>query len=116
LAQAKRAGHLNKKEMDRLRSQCEDMLNLTPESYVFLYKKDGVRVLPAISVVSANVDDLSKLYNRSIQRFFEMHLESFIGDRRLSSASPDQFKVLLEKYSIRHGLYLAAKQGEIFRE
>ncbi len=116
LAQAKRAGRLNKKEMDRLRNQCEDMLNLTPESYVFLYKKDGVRVLPAISVVSATVDDLSELYNRSIQRFFEMHLESFIGDRRLSSPSADQFDALLKEYRIKQGLYLAAKQGDVGSE
>ena len=113
LAQAKRAGRLSGQEMDRLRTQCENMLNLTPESYVFLYKRDGVRVLPAISVLSANVSDLTELYNRSIQRFFELHLESFIGDRRLSSPSADQFNAILKEYRIRQGLYLAAKQGEV---
>jgi hypothetical protein len=113
LAQAKLAGSLSGQEMNRLRTQCENMLKLTPESYVFLYAINGVRILPAISVLSARDRDLTELYNRSIQRFFELHFESFIGDRRLSSPSADQLDGLLKKYEVNHILYLAAKQGEI---
>jgi hypothetical protein len=116
LAQAKRADRMGGQEMTRLQNQCENMLNLTPESYVFLYKIDGVRVLPAISVLSARVRGLTELYNRSVQRFFELHLESFIGDRRLSSASADQLDGLLEEYRVDRILYLAAKQGEMLLE
>lgn len=111
LAQAKRAKRLYGKEITELKKQCDRMLNITPESYVFLYSKDGVRVLPAISVLSANVSDLTELYNRSIQRFFELHLESFIGDRRLSSASAEQIELLLKEYKVSNILYLAGKEG-----
>ena len=113
LAQAKRADRLDRQEMTRLQDQCERMLDLTPESYVFLYRREGVRVLPAISILSANVSDLAELYNRSIQRFFELHLESFIGDRRFSSPSADQLGRLLKEYRVSHVLYLAAKWPEI---
>jgi len=116
LAQAKRGDHLRGHEMTRLQEQCERMLSLTPESYVFLYKRDSVRVLPAISVLSANVRELTDLYNWSIQIFFESHLESFIGDRRLSAASRDQLEGLLREYGVTHGLYLAAKQGDMLPE
>jgi len=113
LAQAKRGDHLRGQEIARLQEQCDHMLNLTPESYVFLYKRDGVRILPAISVLSANVEELTDIYNWSVQIFFESHLESFIGDRRLSAASRDQLEGLLREYNVTHGLYLAAKQGDM---
>ena len=112
LAQAKRADRLCRQEMRRLQDQCEHMLRLTPASYVFLYTNGDVRVLPAISVLSADVTSLTGLYSQSIQRFFELHLESFIGDRSLSRASADQLGGLLEEYRVKHILYLAAKQGE----
>ena len=116
LAQAKRGDRLRRQDMVRLREQCERMLSFTPESYVFLYQRDRVRVLPAISVLSADVHDLAELYNWSVQIFFESHLESFIGDRRLNAASRDQLERLLREYEITHGLYLAAKQGDMLMQ
>ncbi len=112
LAQAKLADHLSDREMKRLKDQCNRMLGITSESYVFVYKRDSVRILPAISVLSADVTELTDLYNWSVQTFFESHLESFIGDRELSAASGDQLDELIRKYRVNHGLYLAATQGD----
>jgi hypothetical protein len=113
LAQAKRADVLSDPNISRLKEQCERMLTLTPASYVFLYKRDSVRILPAISVLSADVTELTDLYNWSVQIFFESHLESFIGDRRLSVASGDQLEGFVRDHGVAHSLHLTAKQGDM---
>ena len=70
-----------------MQEQCEKMLSLTPDSFVFLYSKYGISIVPAISVLSAKQCNPHDLYSRSISRFYEEHFQSFIGDRRLKSSS-----------------------------
>lgn len=97
LAQAKLVRNGSSGNLRELRTQCEKMLNLSPASFVFLYGCDGVRVVPAISVVGSKLDPL-QLYSRSAQRFFEEHLECFIGDRDIQSATPTTLAALSERF------------------
>jgi hypothetical protein len=79
---------MSKKEGKRLREQCDQMLSLSPASFVFLYTPYGVSVVPAISIFSSQHREPHEFYQRSVTRFFEEHFESFIGDRRLHAATP----------------------------
>jgi len=106
LAQAKIASRLT--DIVGLHSQCGRMLDLSPDSFVFLYGADGVIVVPAVSVMGANSHP-SELYYRSAARFFEEHLESFIGDRNISGPSADTLRDLRERYEARSLLYLQAR-------
>jgi hypothetical protein len=83
-----------------IKSQCEKMLQYTSAAFVFLYSEDGVRVVPAISVVGAGgaVEDL---YSRSAGSFFRAHLECFIGDQAISSPKIGELEKLLEKFAAR---------------
>lgn len=88
-AQAKRIEpdkNLSPREWCRLCKQCENMLEHTSESFVWVYSKSqGIRIFPAISVIALNSRNIFDLYSRGMMRFFENHFECFIGDRRLHS-------------------------------
>lgn len=89
LAQAKLLRRRGKDDWTTLRAQCEKMLQRSTESYVFLYSDKGIRVVPALSVIAAQGPTrVSDLYGRTAKKFFEEHLQCFIGDRAISSASP----------------------------
>jgi hypothetical protein len=108
LAQAKmlRGGSVD--GLDELKRQCERMLNLSPDAFVFLYDIKGVRVVSAISVIATNSDP-TFLYSRSAKRFFEEHLQCFIGDRAIQSPTPQALEDLRRRYEMRSAVVIAAE-------
>ena len=97
-------------EYDRMKSQCEKMLQRTPDSFLFLYARDGITVVPAIAVVSSQTSrNPHEFYSRSITRFYEEHFESFIGDRRLNAPTPHMLDELQLDLDVRALLYLEAR-------
>jgi len=93
-------------EFKRLKKQCEKMLNVTPDSFVFLYSKRGIRIVPACSVMGTSSKELKRLTDRTIGRFFAEYVECFIGDPKLNAPSLDRFYALAEQHGVRQGLYL----------
>jgi hypothetical protein len=100
-----------KNQYEKLHQQCGDMLSITPDAFVFLYSVQGIRVIPAISILSAKQCNPHELYSRSLARFFEEHFQSFIGDRRLSVPNIDALETIRREYGARDVLYLSAKGG-----
>ena len=100
LAQAKRAepdSMFRSRDWDRLRSQCETMLDRTPDSFIFVYSMlKGIRIFPANAVVELESRNIFDLYDRSVSMFFESHIQCFIGDRRLNSTKIDTLDALAE--------------------
>ena len=87
------------------------MLKITPESYVWIYSKvEGIRIFPAISVASSNSQDVFDLYSRSVLRFFELHFECFIGDRKLDSAKPETLENLQVDYILEQSVFFDRSQ------
>lgn len=111
LAQAKIMPIGSKSERDRLMLQCELMLRYSPASYVFLYSCDSFNVVPAISVI-ASAGHCEDLYSRGIDRFFQEHIECFLGDRKIASASPGALRALAEAYSARAAFYISVGEPE----
>jgi len=107
LAQAKLIRNGSAGDVAELKDQCEKMLNLSPDSFVFLYDQAAVRVVSALSVVSATADPL-QLYSRSAQRFFEEHLQCFIGDRSIQSATPKTLDTLRNRFEARSAIFVQA--------
>jgi hypothetical protein len=96
-------------EYDRLKDQCDKMLRLSPESFVFLYHRDGITVVPAQSVASSRGRmNPHTLYGRDISRFFEEHFQCFLGDARLNSSRIDTLDKLHELADARAMLRLKA--------
>lgn len=117
LAQSKRqesGQKLDASEWKRLQSQCEKMLARTPASFVFVYARNGIVVVPAISVLaSTGREDLHTLHPKKVQNFFREHFECYIGDRKIDQPSlraldlpPARFALVVEgAASDRTGLF-----------
>lgn len=115
LGQAKLFGRrpFGAKDQDRLASQCHKMLALSPASFVFVYSKQAIRVVPAVAVTAAGRIDERANYSRSIKRFYEEHFACFIGDSDVNAPSAATLLALLERYEARSGLWLGTEpEGE----
>jgi hypothetical protein len=81
---------LPRREWDRLVNQCNKMTSFTPESFVFIYAFNGVFMVPAVTVAHCvGPEDLHTLNPESTVRFYRRHLQCFIGDSRIDSATPE---------------------------
>jgi hypothetical protein len=87
LAQAKRAEPgipFSVAEWKRLQEQCETMLQVTPDAFALIFSKErGARLVSAAAISAYSGRDVFDLYDLGLRSFFERHIESFIGDRRL---------------------------------
>jgi len=97
---------LSKADCERMKKQCELMLKLSPDSFLFVYSTTNIIVIPAISVISMSGCDPHNLYARSVTSFFQEHFECFIGDRNIYEASPNNLEDLMKKYESRKLLSL----------
>ena len=102
---------MSRRDFDRMEQQCRDMLELSPDSFVFLYSLSDIRVVPALSVISAGYRNPHELYSRSIARFYEEHFECFIGDQQIHAPRIEVLKELRERMNARSALYLGATAG-----
>ena len=105
LAQAKMSHITSNYERVRLLKQCEKMLSVSPASFVFLYSPRSFRIVPAISVLASD-GYCNQLYTRSVERFFEMHFECYVGDRKLSSPSANTLEQVADQYQTRSAFYI----------
>lgn len=112
LAQAKMIepdASMRSRDYERMKVQCDKMLNRTPASFIFLYARDAITVVPALSVVSSPPRNPHEFYARSISRFYEEHFESFIGDRHLNAPTPEMLVKLQRDVNARAMLYVEAR-------
>ena len=94
-------------DLEDLKRQCNAMLHYTPDAYAWLYDETGVWVAPAITVASANPPAVPTL--QSLGGFFDMHLRSWIGDRKFTASTRDQLEALRGDFRARRALMLDAE-------
>jgi len=99
-------------EIRRMVAQCDQMLQYTPDAFLFLYSIHGASVVPAVAIVSGHFSNPHDLYARSLSRFYEEHFECFIGDRTISAPDPKMLGTLRERLRARTLAYLGARQVE----
>ncbi len=78
-----------------LRRQCEDMLRVTPDAFVFLYDGSGVNVASALAFASSSLGTRGAP-TWSLRQFLEAHLRSFVGDERLGVTRAQDVRGLIE--------------------
>lgn len=101
-------------EFQRLRDQCEKMLEHSSASYAFLYsEQSGISVVPALTVVGARPCNPHELGSRGISRFYEEHFECFIGDRAIGSADVEGLRSLRVSRNARSAFLLAGKGSSL---
>ena len=97
-----------KREFERMRRQCDDMLTVSPDSYLFVYSLSGITVVPALAVVGSDHCNPHELYSRSVSRFYEEHFSSFIGDREIHAPTIRVLEEARARVRARSLLYLRA--------
>jgi len=103
----------NASEFKRLQKQCQKMLNVTPDSFVFIYSKRGIKIVPASSVLGTKAENMNSLSNRTIGRFFTEYVECFVGDPKINAPTLEQFYDVAKRYEVRQGLYVhASDEGD----
>lgn len=87
LAQAKwyRDKPFCKRDYDKLREQCCQMLRITPAAYLFLYSSKSVEVISALAVATTPREGNSprNLFSLSMDHFFCDFFGAFVGDHNL---------------------------------
>jgi hypothetical protein len=116
LVQAKRlepGKQLAIRDARNLRSQCKDMLDLTPSSFVFIYSETGVITLSASIVEGSERRDLHQLeqWPNSTNIFFMDFMKCWTGDPRLSATDREALAVLRAESNARNALLLKVSEG-----
>lgn len=116
LAQAQKEEVIAPSYFNKLLKHCQQMLKISPQSFVFLYSKEGVFVLPAVTVVGLGSERkalfLHQVYSKRLSLFIEEFLKCFVGDtflaRKFEKTKETQF---IERFSLLHLLYFELTSG-----
>lgn len=130
LAQAKVAGSARMKGSrnaiiragdQNLLRQCGDMLSRSSSSYVFVYSKFGVHVVPAtaIRLKGKGQVDTSTDYYRSLKMFYTEFFKCFVGDVVLGAklTAAKNVNDVFQQLKVANGLAITAEltQPELLR-
>jgi hypothetical protein len=87
------------------------MLDVTPDSYVFIYSLEGIQVVPASTISSVSFDRRPlPVYSKSFGHFFRDFMMSFIGDLRLTAHDDETLRGLREETRAETALLLQMRQ------
>jgi hypothetical protein len=95
-------------EFERLKGQTEDMLEVTPDSFVIVYSNRGFMVVPASSVSGLRMS--GTLYAKPAVRFFKEFLMCFIGDPRLTAWDIKSLEALRTEYKARRAIMFSISE------
>lgn len=76
-----------------LLGQCDKMLDITPDSFVFNYTKSGMRCASANKIAGASSRILNDSCNLTAYRFFLELFRCTTGDRSITSAKFDDLQI-----------------------
>lgn len=106
LVQAKKSGYAGTiRDFPRLRKQCDDMLKITPSSFVFNYGEDELRCASATKVAGSKGTNLRSLSSWTSYRFFLEFFRCPVGDGTITSERFDDL-------AATHGLRMEA-EGDV---
>lgn len=93
-------------------AQCQAMLSITPDSYVFVYCSDGIFVVPAISIVSLEVGGRPlNIYAKSLRYFMMDFMQCFLGDALISAVDDDSLRKARERVRARSAMMLTIQDS-----
>lgn len=100
-----------------LAAQCRKMLDITPASFVFIYTRDEVTVVPAVDVYSllscARPRPRVMLHGKRVGSFYAEYFKTFIGDHRIVEAIGDARALaeFSERYAVPRVQYISLTSG-----
>lgn len=84
-----------------LRSQCDDMLAISPASFIFVYDQTGISVVPAITISRlCKMKEWQGVHAKPLQFFMRDYLHCFVGDPSISAYDDDTLRRrMMQSYS-----------------
>lgn len=99
------------KGKSRLVTQCEQMLNITPDSFIFVYSEIGIYVVPAITIVSiASNGTPEKTHAKTLKQFYRDHIMSFIGDKKINAFDDHMLRLQRDTTSANSAMLLQMRE------
>jgi hypothetical protein len=90
--------------------QAKDMLNITSDSFFFLYTKTGCFVIPALHVDAIGKDEVNTVdfHYKKLGNFYSEFFQCFIGDHKIADIATDSksLKDYAAKYNVNNVLYI----------
>lgn len=96
---------------DRVFGQCEDMLRITPEAYVWLYTPLGISILRAGSMVNTAPKQIPQMHRQSLHGFMSRAFMSWNGDYRLGDISKKSLTMMTEEYRLKQAVLINAVEA-----
>jgi hypothetical protein len=95
-------------EAKRLKQQCQQMLDHSAASYVFLYSQQaGIVIVPACEVIAARACNPHELTSKTMRSFYTDHFDCFIGDLAISSADDGGLEELRRRRDAKRVILLS---------
>lgn len=91
-------------EFSRLQGQIDEMLKITPDSFVFIYGQNNFSVIPGSSV--NGLQRTGRLYGKTIKAFFKDFFTCFIGDPQLNAWNDSTLERLKERRNARTAMMI----------
>lgn len=90
--------------------QAKDMLNITSDSFFFLYTKTGCLVIPALHVdaIGKNKVNTVDFHYKNLGNFYSEFFQCFIGDHKIADIATDSksLRDYAAKYNVNNVLYI----------
>lgn len=74
----------NGRSLANIKEQTKKMLEVSPDSFIWIYSERGIVVVPASSVSGLRTSRIAAVHGKSLDRFFKEYLMCFIGDQKLN--------------------------------
>ena len=98
---------LTPQELRELSAQCQRMLLVTPDCFVFLICEEDVYVIPASAVTALHYSEsFYEFHCKNFHLFMAEYLRCFIGDERICAFSEHELRQLATDNHIDHALHL----------
>ncbi|MEO9612955.1 MAG: hypothetical protein ABJG86_17815 [Nitratireductor sp.] len=96
---------------DRVFEQCDKMLGITSESYVWFYSQMGISIIRAGSMVGTDPKRIPEMYRQSLHGFMTRAFMSWNGDYSLGDLSKNSLEMMTEEYRVKQAVLIHATEA-----
>ena len=98
---------------DRVFTQCEDMLQITQESYVWLCSEFGISILRAGSMVETDPSRIPKMRGQTLHGFMMRAFTSWNGDYRLGDLGKQSLESKMDEFPVKQAILIHADERRV---
>jgi len=103
-------------EFNRLHRQCQDMLLITPASFVLVYSDAGIAAYSATALNSSQRPDPTIIPTYDLHWLYHDFAICWLGDVRLRATDRKSLLRVMDQYAIPDGLLVKASKAEVREE